>query len=125
MDKTKEIICIVCPVGCRLKIIKNIDTSTYSVKGNKCNRGKIYGIKELTNPTRKVPSTVAIENALYTRLPVITDKAIDKKLIFDVMDELKKVSVKAPINMGDIIIHNILDTNVNIIATRSMAALKK
>ena len=36
------------------------------------------------------------------------------------MKELKKVKVDAPIHINDIIIENVLNTGVNIIATRSM-----
>ena len=113
----KELICIVCPMGCHLEV--DIDND-YSVTGNQCKRGIIYGKKELTNPTRTVTSTVKISDGLHDRLPVKTDKEIDKKLIFKVLEELENISVTAPIKVGSIIIKNILDTEVNIVASRSM-----
>lgn len=47
-----ELICIVCPKGCHLKVDEQND---YAVTGNGCKRGEAYGKKELTNPTRVVP----------------------------------------------------------------------
>ena len=41
----KELICIVCPRGCVLKVDKQ-----GNVTGNLCPRGIKYGIQETTNP---------------------------------------------------------------------------
>ncbi|MTI68272.1 MAG: DUF1667 domain-containing protein [Firmicutes bacterium] len=116
----KEIVCIVCPKGCYLKIKKNKNIKEYIVKGNKCKRGKEYGIKEITNPTRIITSTVKIENAHLRRLPVKTNRAVSKNIIFECMKVINKVSIKAPIKVGDVIIKNILDTGVDVVASRSM-----
>lgn len=114
----KELICIVCPRGCHLKIDKDLN-----VTGNGCKRGIEYGKNELTNPTRMITSTVLIENGEIERLPVRTDKPISKSKVFDVMNELNNIKVSAPINVGDVIISNILDTDVNIISTRKVNKL--
>ena len=113
----KELICIVCPMGCHLEVDVEND---YAVTGNECKRGIAYAKKELTNPTRTITSTVKITGGIYNRLPVKTDKEIDKTLIFDVMELLNDVNVKSPIHMGDIILKNVLGTDVNIVASRSM-----
>jgi len=118
---TKDLVCIVCPVGCRLTIEKD-DTveKGYIITGNSCKRGIDYAIEEMTHPTRMVPTTVKIEGAFLNRLPVRTDKAIDKNLIFEAMEVINQFTAKAPVKMGDLLIGNILGTDVNIIATRSM-----
>lgn len=113
----KDLVCIVCPMGCRLKVDIEND---YAVTGNQCKRGVTYAKKELTSPTRTITSTVVIEGAIHNRMPVKTDQEIDKKLILDVMKELDKVRIKSPTKVGDIIIENILGTGVNIVASRSM-----
>lgn len=119
--KAKEMICIVCPMGCHINVVENMESEDgYDVEGNKCPRGRAYGIKEMTCPTRVVPTTVKIENAFLKRLPVKTDEAIPKELIFECMEIINEVVVQAPVKVGDIIIENILDTGVNIVATRSM-----
>lgn len=111
----KELICIVCPKGCHLKI----DEQNH-VTGNSCKRGVTYAISETTNPTRIITSTVKIENGTINRLPIRTEKPAPKSKIFDIMNYLNKITVNAPVKVGDIIVENILDTNVNIIATRTI-----
>lgn len=112
----KEMICIVCPMGCHLKI----DIKTLKVTGNTCPRGAIYAKEELSAPKRVVTSTVKIVGGLHNRLPVKTDVAIPKELNFDCMKLLNNIEVKAPIKRGDIIIENILGIGANIIACRDM-----
>lgn len=117
----KEMICIVCPMGCHLTVIEDESSeSGYRVEGNQCKRGAVYGVNEQTNPTRVIPTTVKIENGILNRLPVKTAAPVPKHLIFECMKEINKVTVKAPIKTGDIIIENILGTGVNVVATRSM-----
>ena len=69
----RDIICIVCPRGCRLHINDELD-----VKGNFCKRGDVYGKAEVTNPTRIITSTVRIKSNLLSRLPIKTDRPIPK-----------------------------------------------
>ena len=112
----KELICITCPRGCHLKV----DEVNKTVTGNFCKRGEVYGLNEVTNPKRMVTSTVKIEGASINRLPVRTDKPISKGLVMEVMKVLDNITVKAPIKVNDIIVKNILDSDVNIIATRNL-----
>lgn len=114
----KEFICIACPNGCRLKVDDN--PSGYKVEGYTCEKGKEYAIQEVEDPRRIITSTVRIENGFLALLPVKTAKPIPKDLIFDVMKEINKVRVKAPIHLGDIIIKNIISTGIDVIATRDM-----
>lgn len=119
--EAKDMVCIVCPLGCKLKVIKNEGSQTvYTVEGNKCFRGADYGIKEMTNPTRVLTTTVIIYDAPLNRLPVKTSGAIPKYQIERAMEIINGVEVKAPIKAGQIIIKNILDTGVDVIASRSM-----
>ena len=91
----RELICITCPKGCHLKVDEEND---YKVTGNGCPRGAIYGKKECTHPTRVVTSTVKIVGAEIERLSVKTNGDIPKEKIFDVMKELNRVVVKAPVH---------------------------
>lgn len=113
----EKLICIACPIGCHLEIDVEDD---YKVTGNQCKRGPIYAKKELTNPTRIVTSTVVIEGGIYHRLPVKTNGEVSKNLVFEVMKEINKVKVHSPIKCGDIIIKNVLDTDIDVVASRSM-----
>ena len=113
----KELICIMCPVGCHLKVDEQ---NNYHVTGNACEKGAEYGKKELTNPTRIITSTVKIEGGLYPRCPVKTTDAIPKELIFDAMKLLCNVVLKSPVKTGDIVVEDILGTGISFVTTRDM-----
>ena len=116
----REIICIVCPLGCQMEIIEDTEVKSYIVNGNACTRGEQYAIKELTNPTRVVTTTVKLKNSWLARLPIKTDIPIPKEMIFACMKELDYIEVEATVRAGDIIMENILGTGANIISTRSI-----
>lgn len=118
MEKHK-LICINCPMGCRLEVTQT-ENGGWLVEGNQCKRGTAYAIKELTEPTRVLTSTVVIKNGFLSRLPVRTQTAIPKEKIYEAMDVINKIVVTSPVNVGDVIIENILGTGVNVIASRSM-----
>ncbi len=112
----KELICITCPRGCHLKVDDNLN-----VTGNTCPRGEAYAKAELTHPVRMVTSTVAIASVVESRLPVKTKEPVPKELIFPVMEEIRKTVVKAPINIGDVVIENVCNSGVDVIATKDIA----
>ncbi|MCT4620025.1 MAG: DUF1667 domain-containing protein [Marinisporobacter sp.] len=109
-------------MGCHLTVRKVADS--YQVTGNTCKRGEAYGIKEMTNPTRVLPTTVKIKNAFLKRLPVKTNQPIPKELIFKCMEIINAIEVEAPVKTGDVIIHNILDTGVDVVATKTMRRIQ-
>lgn len=114
-----DLICIVCPKGCHLKVDEE---NGYKVTGNGCPRGAVYGEKELVNPTRVITSTVRVEAETGRRVPVKTNGDIPKGKIYDIMDELTKVTAKAPVNVGDVIIKDVLGLGVDIVATKKVTA---
>ena len=119
--ESKEMICIACPMGCQMTVTKDQDLPDgYDVKGNKCKRGKAYGIEEMTNPTRVLTSTVKIRNARLNRLPVATKGAIPKGKLFEAMAHINRMEVSAPIQVGQVIIKDILGTGIDVVATRNM-----
>lgn len=112
----RELTCIVCPRGCTIKV-KYTDDNILSIDGYTCERGKEYAQKELTNPERTVTSTVLTSDGSV--LPVKTEKAIQKSKIFECMDEINKAVANLPVKAGDVIIKNVANTGVNVIATKS------
>lgn len=121
----RDLICIGCPIGCQLQV-KLDGKEVVEVTGNTCKRGEDYAKKECTNPTRIVTSSVYVEGGEIGVVPVKTESDIPKEKIFDCIKALKGIVVKAPINIGDVIVENILGTGVNIVATRKVdEALKK
>ena len=114
----KELVCIVCPKGCRMKIEANNDSVI--VRGNGCKRGETYAIKEMSNPTRVLTSTVVVKYSDVKRLPVKTKGEIPKELMFKSMEIVNKIEVSPPIRIGDVIIENILDTGIDVVACKSI-----
>ena len=111
----KEFTCIICPRGCRLQVDDNMN-----VTGNTCPRGKDYAISEVTNPVRTITSSVRVTNREDLLVSVKTSGAIPKGKIFDVMEEINKVEIKAPVKIGDVVIKNVLSLGVDIIATENV-----
>lgn len=108
----KTLTCIVCPKGCTL----TVDAAKGEVTGNGCSRGKDYGLTEVTNPTRVLTTTVAIENAIHPRLPVKTNQPIPKGKLLEAMALIDTIRVSAPVELGDVIYPNILDTGADLVA---------
>lgn len=115
-EKIKNIICTSCPLGCHLKV----DVENNTVSGNSCKRGEAYGISEATNPVRMITSTVKVENGREKLLPVKTSSPISKGLNFECMKIINETVVKAPVKVGDIVVENILNTGVNLVATKNI-----
>lgn len=114
-----ELTCIGCPMGCPL-VVEMENGAVSKVTGNTCPRGDAYGRKEVTNPTRIVTSTVRVEGGT---LPVVSCKTctdIPKGKIFDVARALKTVTVSAPVTIGQVLVDNVADTGVEIIATKNV-----
>lgn len=115
----KNITCICCPLGCQLDIdIENEEI--LQVSNNKCKRGDTYARKELTNPTRVVTTTVCIKGGDINMLPVKTNGDIPIKMVFSCVSHIKNTVVNAPVKVGDIVVKNILNTGVDIVATRNV-----
>ena len=115
----KELICINCPMGCHLTV-DDSDKENIKVTGNTCKRGEIYGINEILHPKRMVTSSVYVINGKENVLSVKTKEAIPKELIFECLKVLKETKIEAPINIGDIVIKNVLNTGVDVVATRNV-----
>jgi len=120
----KEIICIGCPLGCILTVDHN-QKKVQKISGNRCNQGLKYAEKELFNPERTLTTTVKVKNGQLPLVSVRTSKPIPKNYIFEAMNLLAKIEVEAPIKIGKIIIKNLFETNVSIIATKNILKKEK
>jgi CxxC motif-containing protein len=114
----KNFICIVCPNSCRLAVT-GIDGSI-TVTGNECSQGEKHGIHEYMNPTRILTTTVAVTGGTLPRLPVISKEEVPKALLNECLSILYRMRLAAPLRCGDIIVKNICDTGVDVIASRSI-----
>ncbi|RKX75237.1 MAG: hypothetical protein DRP87_15050 [Spirochaetes bacterium] len=120
----RELLCISCPIGCSMEAEFD-DNKILKLEGYQCKRGITYAEKEIFNPERMVTTTVRIEGGEIPLIPVKTESSVPKELALKVVQEASKITVKAPVKVGDVIIENILGTGVNLVATRNVKATCK
>ena len=82
MEK-RNLTCIGCPMGCAL-LVEMDGKEIISVTGNTCKKGAEYAVKEVTDPTRIVTTTVRVKNGSMPVVSVKTAQDIPKGKIFGV-----------------------------------------
>ncbi|NVM56434.1 MAG: DUF1667 domain-containing protein [Candidatus Helarchaeota archaeon] len=117
-SESKNITCIGCPSGCQIEVTKVGEE--FKIVGNECSRGEEYAIEEFTAPKRILTTTIQVNNGILPLIPARSDKPLPMDRLIDCMDYISKVKVPAPIQMGDNLVKNILNLNVNIIASRNL-----
>ena len=121
MAEEVNLICTACPQGCTLTaVIENGEV--IEVRGYNCKKGLDYGVAEMTDPRRMIATTVKVNNGFHPLLPVYTERPVPKPLIPQILDEIRKVEVTAPVKMKSVIVENVLGTGVNVLASRDMPA---
>lgn len=120
--ETLQFNCTTCPSGCLLTVEVERDADgavveVHSVTGNRCPRGDKFAHQELTCPMRVLTTTVAVSGGDEALLPVRTSEAIPLTLHAQAMDLIRGLIVKAPIRMGDVVLPDLLNTNINLIAS--------
>ena len=110
----RKFTCIVCPNGCEIEVdyegkdIKNIE-------GEGCKKGK-----ELTDPRRNIASSVVLLNGELPLVSVRLTKPVPKAKIFDVMDIIKGIKLEAPVEVGDVVVKNIMGYDSDLIVTKQV-----
>ena len=117
MAITRDLICIVCPKGCPMKVTLE-GKEIVNIEGFTCPRGKQYAIDECTHPMRTVTSTARTSDGGV--VAVKTDRTIPKELMFDCMKEINKAVASLPVQIGDVLIENLLGTGANVVVTANM-----
>ena len=56
-------------------------------------------------------------------VPVKTEGAIPKELLFECMKEINAARVSSEAKLGDVVIENILGTGVNVVTTRDVSVI--
>lgn len=120
-DKEKEMICIVCPVGCRMKVQEK--DGEIIVEGNSCPRGKKYAIDEFKSPKRMLTTSVSVTGGEWPLVSVKTGEAIPKDSIEKALCMLTGVEMKAPVEIGDVVLKDIAGTGTDVVATRRVDAV--
>lgn len=117
----RKFICITCPRGCALDVAMEGE-AVVKMEGNSCKRGIDYVTGELNDPRRMVTTTVRVKGGVHPLAPVYTESPIPKPRILDLLAEIRKIELKAPVKLGDVVIENALGTGVNVLASRNIPA---
>ena len=118
MEEITNIICVTCPKGCTLEV-RHIGALVNEIKPG-CKRGHEYAQNELTDPRRNVATSVRVHGAIHPLLPVYTSAPFPKKLIPQLLAEIRRIEVETPVKMGEPVLKNALGSGVDILASRDM-----
>lgn len=114
--------CTTCPSECLMtvEVERNANgavVEVHSVTGNSCPRGDKFAHQELTCPMRVLTTTVAVSGGDEALLPVRTAEAIPLELHTQAMDLIRGLVIDAPIHMGDVVLEDLLNTGIDLIAS--------
>ena len=112
----RELICIICPKGCPMTA--EISGDTVVTTGNTCPNGAKYAEAECLHPVRTVTATVRVANRKDTMVSVKTKTPVPKDSMLAVMEQLRKISVNAPLAIGDVVLNDVCGSKI--IVTKSV-----
>jgi len=113
-------ICLSCPHGCECTVISEGKT-VLSVVGASCARGWSYCEQEIRDPRRFFSTTVYITGAVTQKLPVKITKPLPKQVLVRAAAEIQKLTVHAPVKLGDVLIKDLLgEQGCDVVACRTL-----
>jgi CxxC motif-containing protein len=118
-----EITCIICPIGCEVKVHHKEGIIT-KIENHQCKKGIEYVREELFDPKRTLTTTMIVKNGDLPLVSVKSSRPIPKDKLFDVMDIISEFEVYSPIEIGDILIKNINGLRAHIVATKNIRIKK-
>lgn len=115
----KEIICTVCPMGCHITV-EGEGENISSVTGFTCKRGEQYARNEFCHPARILTTTIKTDSDRNPLVPVRSESPVPKEKIMDCMKAINQAEAKAPVHVYDVLVENICNTGINIVATGTL-----
>ena len=115
--REEELICIKCPVGCRLAV--KAEGENITVSGHSCGQGREYGRQEVLAPERTVTCLMRLSNRAVP-LSVKTDKPVPKGKVCECVREIYRLKPAAPVRAGEVMIRNVCGTSADVVATRTI-----
>lgn len=112
-----ELVCIACPIACRLSVSLSGD-GTVIVSGNRCPRGELYGREEMLAPKRIVTAVVPTSSSSFPCAPVRTSGPVPRGAVNDLLQSLYRRRVDLPVRRGQVLIEDV--EGVRVIFTRTL-----
>ena len=123
MSEERKFICVSCPLGCGLTVSLDDAGEVLKVEGNTCPRGESYARSEVKDPRRVFASTVRVRGGKLPVCPVRSKTPAPKGKLFGIAEEVARLEVDAPVKIGQVLIHDVCGTDVDIVASRDLAAV--
>jgi CxxC motif-containing protein len=118
---TRTFTCILCPNGCEIEATLD-GGDVAGIKGNLCDKGKGYVEQEVLHPVRNIASSVLVSRGEIPLVSVRLTAPVPRERIFDVMAEITKQQLVAPVHPGQVVIRDVLGLGSDVIATKAVAA---
>lgn len=123
MMSERKFICVSCPLGCGLTVTLDDAGEVTKVEGNTCPRGESYARSEVKDPRRVFASTVRVKGGKLPVCPVRSKTPAPKGKLFDIAKAVAGLNVEAPVKIGQVLIHSVCGTDVDIVASRDLEAI--
>lgn len=121
MKTNREMVCIVCPNGCRLNVFVDEQNRVTRVENALCRNGRTYAEDEVQCPKRSLTSTVKVKDGTHPLVSVRSSKPIPKEKLQEAVDTLRLLELTAPVDFHQVIVSDILGTGADIVTTRQIA----
>jgi CxxC motif-containing protein len=124
VSETRALTCIACPIGCALTLTHE-GRAVVEVRGASCDRGAKYAAQEIADPRRQLSTTVPIEGARATRLPVKVSQPIPRDRVLEAARQIHGIRAHAPVRCGQVLLQDLLgEPGISVVATRTMEAIR-
>ncbi len=120
MKTKREIVCIICPNGCRMNVIIDEQNKVEKVENALCTNGRTYAQKEVQCPERSLTSTVKVTGGNHPLVSVRSEKPIPKDKLMVAVAELRSIELTAPVDFHQVVIDDVAGTGVKIITTKQV-----
>lgn len=121
MKTNREMVCIVCPNGCRLNVFADEQNRVTRVENALCRNGRTYAEDEVQCPKRSLTSTVKVKGGTHPLVSVRSSKPIPREKLQEAVDTLRVLELTAPVDFHQVVVSDILGTGADIVTTRQIA----
>lgn len=119
MIEQRQFICVTCPVGCTIEATVE-GSKLVGIQGQACKRGVAFVEEELSAPKRMLTTTVRVIGGILPLVPVRSSKPLPKGALLPAAALLRDVVLQAPVVEHQVVVRNILETGVDMIASRDL-----
>ena len=119
---SERLTCVLCPIGCELEIERAAGDGL-EVRGNTCDKGLDFAAEEVLRPMRNLATSVPLMGTTSRMVSVRLSAPVPRDMIFPILAEIAKLRPEPPVRRGQVLINNVLETGVDVIATRGQVSI--